>query len=232
MTNMVVKKYPNYTKVLVYASEFEKKIDGFELQDSVPAGTTRGSGGDTARSLRRTKTTLQDLTICNEFDLFATFTFNKNRQDIEKCKTKMSNWLHSQQKKYGKFQYLIVPEFHKDGKSLHFHALLKNYRGVLKDSGKIKQTRKIYNIKSYRSGFSTAVKIDDHAKVSSYIRKYITKEMPQFENKQRYWCSVGLLRPQTEYLNADDYALDREDIVFENGLLTIYQTEHTLQLLS
>lgn len=151
------------------------------------------------RSIRRTKTTISDIVKCNEFDYFCTFTFDRRKVDrynIGRCKHVMSNWLHRQRLHSPELHYLIVPEFHKD-KALHFHALIKGYNGRLKDSGKTKNGRKIYNIPGYRSGFSTAVAIDNHYAVSSYIKKYITKDMPVIHGKKRYWISRNLVRPRT-----------------------------------
>lgn len=54
----------------------------------------------------------------------------------------------------------------------------------------------------FRAGFTTAVPID-HNKlaVSSYIKKYITKEMPLIHGRKRYWISQNLTRP-TKTVNA------------------------------
>lgn len=164
-------------------------------------------------SIRRTKTVISDLMLCNHFDMFATFTFNgdeKNRlrygyavtdrSDTTQVKAKMSKWLKNQRELHGKFEYLIVPEFHKKQNALHFHALMKGYKGNL-SSTKIRQGgRTVYNLKGYRLGHSTVVKIgdseEDYRKVASYIKKYITKDMPLFDNKKRYWCSKELTRPE------------------------------------
>lgn len=208
------KIYPNRISLFVPAIPYTKLQDGMEKTRSEIKLSTKSTTPETPfwRSIRRTKTLISDIVLCNDFQLFATFTFAKDRQDIGRCKSKMSNWLQSQQKQYGSFSYLIVPEFHKDGKSLHFHALLKDYKGNLHKT-KIRQSnRTIYNIKSYRSGFSTAVKIDDHQKVASYIKKYITKDMPFLPGQKRYWVSKGLLRPVVVY-NTDihsDYSLIHE----------------------
>ncbi|MDN5274247.1 MAG: hypothetical protein JWP06_148 [Candidatus Saccharibacteria bacterium] len=179
------------------------------------------------RSLRRTKTEIKDIILCNHFDLFATFTFNKDRQNVDVCKSKMQYWLQSQQKIHGKFDYLIVPEFHKDGVSIHFHALLSNYTGKIEDSGhKSGKTQKIiYNITSYRSGFSTATEIDgdktSRDMVANYVTKYITKDMPQFAGKKRYWVSKGLIRPIKSY-NEDVPEPDLFTDTFEDEYYTIH----------
>ena len=91
--------------------------------------------------------------------------------------------------------------FHKDG-ALHFHALLSNFNGRLKDSGKKQSGRTVYNMTGYRAGFTTAVPIDHNkGAVSNYIKKYITKDMPLIHGRKRYWISQNLIRP-TKTVNA------------------------------
>ena len=206
--------YPHFTRVYIPNNPYNKLQPGMEAK-ALHKKLTRvrpeneSVEEDTERSLRRTKKTITDYILCNEFDLFATFTFKSKRQDIDGCKAKMSNWLKNQRKRKGKFKYLIVPEFHKDGSSLHFHALMKNYAGVVKEAINPKTGEKIldgglqvYSIPSYRSGFTSVKKIGDstgdHARVGGYIRKYITKGMPLFFGKNRYWASSGLRLPLTE----------------------------------
>jgi hypothetical protein len=147
------------------------------------------------KSLTRAKTKLTDLILCNEFDLFCTFTFNSNRQDINTCKKTMSKWLNNQQTQYGNFNYLIVPEYHHDNISIHFHALFGGYKGQLIKSSSKHKNKNIYNIKSYKKGFTTAEKINSLEKTAHYVAKYITKEMPQFNAKKRYWHSNNLKKP-------------------------------------
>lgn len=195
------KIYPDLTKVFIYKEPIKSRIAGFEQQGKLspkPRGTVM-SEQLLEDSLRRTKTRLSDIVIANKFDMFCTFTFAEDRQNVELCKHKMEMWLKYENRFGNKFNYLIVPEFHKDGQSLHFHALFKGYKGQIIDSGhKRPDGRPVYNIPSYKYGFSTATLIDTEGipKVSSYIKKYITKEMPHFTNKQRYWCSKGLIRPE------------------------------------
>lgn len=199
--NNRLKVYPTFMRLYIFKTPTIERLKGFsEINPKITTSiTTQNQKEDNlSRSLRRTKTTISDLVLSNQFDLFCTFTFKTDRYDIEKSKQKMSTWLQNTQNNYGKFEYLIVPEFHKDKKAIHFHALIKGYKGKLKDSGHKINGRINYNITNYKSGFSSAVKIDNHNKVSSYIRKYITKDMPQFENRKRYWISTGLKRPFTE----------------------------------
>jgi len=162
---------------------------------------------DIERSLRRTRKAIKDYALCNEFDIFATFTFKGDRQNVAGCKSQFSNWLKNIQKRSGKIEYIAVPEFHKDGVSIHFHVLIKGYRGKIRrtinpHTGKplVKKGRKIYELPSYRSGHNTIEMIDEKketsTKVAFYIQKYITKDMPRLFGKNRYWASRGLNKPQ------------------------------------
>src|SRR5690606_10827465 len=81
------------------------------------------------KSLARSRRTIFDYALCNDFDLFVTFTFDPrkvNRYDMAATYVKMQSWLARHQRKQlekqDTFRYIIVPEKHKDG-AIHFHAL-------------------------------------------------------------------------------------------------------------
>jgi hypothetical protein len=157
LIKLFIPKVP-YTKRLPY---MEPTID--ELDNLVEDWTTRvltseqQQEDNEARSIRRTKTLISDYTLCNEFDLFATFTFSPEKSDRfnpDAVKLQMANWLRNQRNRTGKFPYLIVPEFHKDGKALHFHAPFKDYKGELEDAGRTHKGRQLYHFKSYTLGTS------------------------------------------------------------------------------
>ena len=226
-----LKTYPKFIRLIKYDQPIKVKIKGFE--ESQKQIKIKHSGRPNpeclVESIRRSKTTLTDLTICNEFDLFVTFTFAKDRQNADLLKRRMSQWLKNEKLRHGYFQYVIVPEFHKDKKSIHFHALFKNYKGTLLDSHHRINNRKAYNIKSYTLGYSTAVKIDNIKKVSSYIRKYITKDMPKFEKKKRYWCSTKLQRPTiTANPDIDPFTYSQLVEKWKKVGLTIYEAQTTI----
>jgi hypothetical protein len=225
------KIYPSMTKLFVLNHTTKLRIAGFE-----PRKRTEHMHSEThdpvaaIDSMRRTKTRLRDLVISNQFELFCTFTFKEDRFDVDKCKTQMSRWLHNQQTRTGKFDYLIVPEYHKRcepcvdakakeclhddrPKAIHFHAMVKGYMGALPyacyDTPKganycntdhkhrliFHNDKPVHNIKGYNLGFTNVTYIQDVDKTANYIGKYITKDMPQFHGKKRYWCSHGLERP-------------------------------------
>lgn len=190
-----VKEYPDMIKICIYNEPFKVGKRSIDKRD---AKVRKKNPECYESSIMRTRTTISDICICNNFDLFCTFTFDPKRFNSKKiayCKMYMNNWCRNQKQRHSKnLQYLIVPERHKSG-AIHFHALIKNYEGRLRDSGHKQGGRVIFNIPHWRFGFSTAVKIDNQEAVSRYIRKYITKDMILLPGAKRYYCSQGLLRP-------------------------------------
>lgn len=53
----------------------------------------------------------------------------------------------------------------------------------------------IYHLTDYKDGFTTATKVKDNKRVSSYITKYLTKEIVVPKGKKRYWAARGLCKP-------------------------------------
>ena len=174
------------------------------------------------KSINRTKTKISDYVLCNNFTHFATFTFDpknskvngeENRKDFKKMSSLLKNWLKTEQlnhfRHHGhKFKYLIVPERHKNG-AWHFHALLENYKNETANFytrknnyitvSELKSKKKDKNrkfITRYKLGRSEIAPIKDKTKMSSYIKKYITKELIQDKNAKRYWSSRNLKQPE------------------------------------
>ncbi len=198
----VLKVYPDFIRLYQYAQPFYvRRFDFNERRFYDPDKPSKPSAIDPEEyermSLGRAKTKVIDLALSNPFDMFMTFTFDSkkyDRYDVDARKQQLGFWFNNQRNIHGKFGYLVVPEYHKDG-ALHFHGLFMDYKGNLKDSGIKQNGRTVYNIASYRGGYTTAVKIDNIAKVAGYIGKYLTKDMPKFKGKQRYWRSNGLKLP-------------------------------------
>ena len=174
------------------------------------------------KSINRTKTKISDYVLCNNFSHFATFTFDprnpkvkseENRHDFQKMSSLLKNWLKTEQlnhfRRHGrKFLYLIVPERHKNG-AWHFHALLEGYQNETEGFytrknpyitvSELKTKKKDKNrkfITRYTLGRSEIAPIKDKTKMSSYIKKYITKELIQDKNAKRYWASRNLKTPE------------------------------------
>lgn len=153
----------------------------------------------TVSSLRRTRTLIRDIILCNDFNLFATFTFSPDkiydRFSYYSCLSKITRWVHNQHEKSPDLIYIFVPERHKSG-AWHFHALLGNFNGTMKKTPhKSDYGADIYNITAYRGGFTTACYFDNKDLVASYICKYISKDFIKFFNRRRFICSKNLNRP-------------------------------------
>ena len=140
--------------------------------------------------------------------------------------------------------FLVVPEQHKDG-AYHFHGLfsginecqivwtgkyvVRRVRGLR--SKFVRTKEKIYKIGSYKLGWMTATRVREMEKVTSYITKYITKDMLDgLHGRKRYWCSRNLVLPLEEVfiLDATDrfilsQALDASSS-FRNGSEYAYGT--------
>lgn len=152
------------------------------------------------RSCSRTIKAIYDVARSDSWDWFLTFTFNPlviDRYNYVACSKKMSVWLGNMRRVQDDLKYLVVPERHKNG-AWHFHGLFKNCEKFdFVFSGKRdKKGRRVYNVGKYRYGWTTATRITDHRRASSYLCKYITKDMCKFtKGKKRYWQSYNLNKP-------------------------------------
>lgn len=150
---------------------------------------------------KRDKKKVYDLARANQWDWFLTFTFDKNkvnRFDYNECVSKLKKWLNnfSSRKCYGHLKYLIIPEKHKNG-AWHFHGLFANAPDTCFEfSGVVKDGNLVFNLTSYKLGYTTATKVKDTNKVSHYITKYMTKELTtDLKGKNRHLASRNLNKP-------------------------------------
>ena len=239
--------YPGMVRLFVPNSPrlvFRPEVESYGEPKKRVKGDKGGiSEEDLERSVRQSRKTLRDLLLRNKFDWFVTLTIAEDRHDAEKSVTKVLTWLKNQRQRNGAFRYVMVTERHKDG-ARHFHAVFGDYPGKMvrainpKTGKPLRQHgRQIYNLVEYRSGFSTAKciggKLEDRQKVSSYIAKYITKDMVAEFGKKRYWRSRGLQQSVKErnpiWYAASPTALNiKPDRVYEmeyGKILTYYHPE-------
>ncbi|HDJ2019628.1 TPA: hypothetical protein PPU48_002805 [Staphylococcus aureus] len=166
----------------------------------------------------KVKTKIKDLVLNNHFDMFWTLTF-----DPKKCVKaiedeyrfeEMRKWLHKMRARHNRksdkpFMYIAIPERHKSG-LIHWHMVTGNLEPNLIDSGKTYKKQKIYNCLDWEHGFSNVQKMRSKSKISSYVTKYITKDLlntPARKNKRKYWSSNNLTLP-TVYGVSDDFVMD------------------------
>lgn len=199
------KDYGKSSKILVYNRGTDISPPTCNLHDAIscPECYVRSVNPvPSPSSLQRSKSMITDYTLANDFDLFCTFTYDPEKVDsfnVDEGKKVMSKWFNNERSRTSPdLVYLAVPELHKSGR-IHFHALMKNYRGYLVFADRKVNGRDVYNLDKWKYGYSTAVKIDDIRKVSSYMQKYITKDMLKIGNKKRYFASRNLIKPKVDY---------------------------------
>lgn len=169
----------------------------------------------TKKQSYKIKRKIRGYALANNFEWFATLTIDPKINDsfnYEEAKKLLLKWCRYMRDTYGKFDYLIIPEFHKS-RAVHFHGLLGNIPANFVEathpkSGQqlIRNDRKIYNLTDWQHGFTDCEKIVDSEKTASYLTKYITKELMTDKDmfrKKRYFNSKGLKKPTVEYLNAE-----------------------------
>lgn len=162
-------------------------------------------------SLGKTKNTIYNIARSNVWKWFITFTLSPEKVDrssyddvVQKLRAFLSNL---QQRKCPNLKYLIVPELHADNTNYHFHGLLADcdelefvFSGHFDDND-----RPVFNIPQWSYGFTTATLIEDTARASSYITKYVTKTSEQYlKNKHRYYTNRNTFRTPPEKLTVGD----------------------------
>lgn len=159
-------------------------------------------------SIKRAKDKIFDIAFVNSslWQFFITLTLDKtkiDRYDKKEINKRLKSWLHNMSTNYN-LNYLIIPEYHKDG-AIHFHGLISGDDLRLSYVGLDKKGRELYNLDSWRLGFSSCVRLDDNrAAVSSYITKYVTKDTSKILGNVYYAGGSNLLRDcPAEYCNID-----------------------------
>lgn len=163
-------------------------------------------------AVRRSKNKIYNIIMANNFEYWATQTFNNKVVDrynldeiIKKYNKKLYNLKYT---KYNNLKWLIVPEEHKDG-AYHLHMLISGipkekiiYSGYDYYNKEKNYSRKVYNwIDTINYGFNDYVYIGDieileKIKIASYITKYITKDLADKRfNRKMFWTSKGLKKP-------------------------------------
>ena len=178
-------------------------------------------------SLNRTIHSIYKYSRQCDWEYFITLTFNEecvDRYDFSECMKKANKWFNNQRNRFATdLKYLFVPEQHKDG-AWHIHGVICDTGSMkIEDSGRVAIGKKsyvrnesnnhyptIYNLGGWKFGFSTATAVRDTDKVSTYITKYITKEICETsKGRKRYYRSQNIPEPtETEFFvegNKDDF---------------------------
>lgn len=171
-------------------------------------------------SIKRAKDKIFDICFINSglWTHFVTLTLSKekiDRYDKKEINKRFKYWLNNMVKRYD-FNYIFIPEYHKDG-AIHFHGLVSGnlkFTYVKLD----KKGRKVYNLDNWTLGFSTAIELDNnHTAISAYITKYITKDTSKILGNIYYSGGHNIHRDcQSVYQNIDYNYFKGQEIKIPN----------------
>jgi hypothetical protein len=185
------------------------------------------------RAARRARRKVSDYVMAeHDFRYFITLTLNGKdfpRNDLNTAVKRLQTWLKNRVQREG-LKYIIVPEYHADGESLHFHgfineALRMEFSGTVVPPGggkpikvetarrkgfNLAECQRVYNIPEWLYGYTTAIKLyGEKEAAAAYIAKYITKQYDATDGDRTkiggryYWHSNNLREPVCRYINAD-----------------------------
>ena len=187
-------------------------------------------------SVNRTVNQIYSISRSNTWQYFITLTIDPKK--LDNCNyslvlEKLSKWVNNLKFRYAPdLKYIFVPELHKDKAKWHFHGLFSDIGSIpFSFSGKVcvgkyiydyvrkPYATKIFNIPLWDYGFSTATKIRDTSRASSYITKYITKDVSRIiENKHRYLASTNLDKPIERVYNIPYEAVEQLKLFYSDKL--------------
>lgn len=189
-------------------------------------------------NLARAKSTIRDYALCNPWDWWCTFTIDPKKHDRYNLDSFMKSFLkfinnynsYNCPDKY-KVRYLLVPEMHKDG-AWHLHGFIK---GIKPEDIYINEHGH-YSWKQYdrKFGFISFEEIHDINKASSYVLKYVTKDIDKTIttlNKHLYYASKGLMRA-VELYNGPGIFHGKWDWEHPNGYVKIKNLDVTKDSIS
>ena len=212
-SNLKVIKLGNYVKLVSLNLKTSNRIIAEDIKSNV-------NNHKLENNLIRAKNHISSIVLANDFKYFFTLTFNPSydRYELYSLLNKFRNMLKVMSRTAGdSIKYLIVPEKHKDG-AWHFHGFFTeaidkfvfyNEYGFLS----------IHGLKNL--GFVNISQIKDKLRCSSYVTKYVTKNLGDGIKMYRnsYFCSTGLSRGELVY----DKVYDNE---FFNNTFFDYKNDY------
>lgn len=203
-------------------------------------------------SVSRSVRMVRELAACNQWQFFVTITLSpkhwENRytpdglQDVIKLMAKRWRRKRTNGSAYCPgFKYLLIPEMHKDG-AIHLHGFVscmpsKDCVPYTLDEvngeqnlpreicNKVRAGQEVYHCNEWEQffGFNTIEPISDLDKASSYVVKYVSKEIGKTPFKTRYWCSRGLSRATLvgKFYFSDEYLVEPQLEFYNQSLASM-----------
>lgn len=227
--NCRIKYYPNEEDPVevIISDEYVFNPDGWESVNGAPGGgrdydIDDGRDGvplavrcnaetgevmpGSERGFRRARRQAYDYVRANpSLDAFVTLTLDGNvidRTDYGEIIRRLGVWLDNRVRRNG-LRYIICPEYHADGKAIHFHGLMNFDALRCVNSGHRRKGKTVYNIADYELGFSTVIRVTGEAaqaRCAAYVFKYMTKQMESRIGGRFYLHGGALDVPKYVYL--------------------------------
>ena len=222
-----IKIYPDGgLEVMASERPVFRPVSGWESEEKRVLFSAEGTPEDLERSRRRAVARITDYARCTPFEWFVTLTLDGakiNRYDYAEVVKKLGVYCSNRVQRQG-LRYLLVAEPHQDG-ALHFHGFFGGLpeRDFIPSGtyvgGPIKKkprrprsaaeaarwvecgAHEVYNLRSWRYGFTTAVRLDENYDAAiTYVCKYIRKA-PEKTGGRWYLSGGDLKLPTVEYQN-------------------------------
>lgn len=216
-SNARMKFYPSVDNPIVEVYQVANtevfRVPGWEPAERSYDVPPKGEGKDKERAaesaMRRARTAVRDIALCNHFTHFFTWTLSPeqvDRYDAEEVKKKVLSFLKNMTYRKG-FSYVLVPELHKDG-AIHMHGLcslgeLQAVPATNPHTGEVLETdngQMIFNMLDWKLGYSTCIPIDEnYERTCNYVTKYFTKGTQKIFGKW-YYASRNLRKKPDTYV--------------------------------
>lgn len=168
------------------------------------------------RGLSRARKRVFEL-LCsnNDLNMFCTFTVQFGRDDYNAIIKRLGRWLDNRVRRKG-LRYILVPEYHDDECSIHFHGVFNEGALSMENSGLRRGRKVVYNLPEWELGFASAVRIGtknaDWQRSARYIADYMLKNNFGRVGGRFYLHGGPLREPIREYFCADYDGAEGEEI--------------------
>lgn len=224
-----IREYGSYYKTTLFKKAL--RTGGLEVKSAVKVFTPKCEGGNSKKlsnNICRARSTVAELADCNPWELFVTFTIDKEkheRYDLHKYKKDLTQFLRDYRKKTSAdIKYLLVPEKHKDGAwhlhgfihglpLEHLHAFTLSEKLPARIRQRLSCGTKVYTWKPYENkfGFASIEVIDSKEAAGRYILKYITEDLNRTItelNAHLFYASKGLRRSTVLAKDIAEHGID------------------------
>lgn len=240
LTGQLIYKFNQY-QLQKYTDDYYKfiffkkplRIKGYEIKTiKSPKGSVNNDKLD--NNIARTKNKIFEYAMCNQWDMFCTFTVDGSkflRSDLKGFYRLFSKWLNNLNYRHNlSIKYLFIPELHSDKENWHFHGLMNGLpHEMLSDFVEGVHPQKLID-KGYKNwadyekrfGFCSFDFIRDKNRISSYITKYITKDLSRCVNEVNscmFYSSKGLKCKQV--VSQGEICIDGIDFDYDNEYVSV-----------